>query len=115
MLQFLFELFLSPNGDPKMQRNHQILRSLTIIALCVSVGAAYGLAPKFSGFAYASAVKDIKVDLLEGRVFDSRVRWCTATTAESRQFYAQKVSELLFKYRDTTGSTYQLPSCLELR
>jgi hypothetical protein len=118
MLQSFFAFFIPPlNDTPENIRRHRMCVGLGVVGLSFLMTAAYGLLPAvgFSGFAYASAVKDIKVELLEQRLFDNRVRWCTATTAESRQFYAQKVAELLFKYRDTTGSTYQLPSCLELR
>lgn len=73
------------------------------------------------GFAYAADVtsvrndvSSIKVELLESRIFDTRVRQCESTTAEPRTFYREKLQELLRKYRELTAADYRLPSCGEL-
>lgn len=115
MLKVLLEFFIPLNGDPETLRRHRIGMSLAIVALCFSTAAAYGLVPHFSGFAYASALQDIKVDLLEERVFDNRMRQCTAATPEGRQFYGEKTSGLMRKYRELTGYIYPLPSCREIQ
>lgn len=73
------------------------------------------------GFAYAgdvtsvrNDVSSIKVELLEQRIFDTRVRQCESASAEPRTFYREKLQELLRKYRDLTAADYRLPSCGEL-
>lgn len=116
MLKLLFEFFIPPlNGDLEHIRRHRIALSLSVMALSGSMAAAFGLFPGFSGFAYASTVNDIKVELLEQRIFDNRVRQCMAATPEGRQFYGQKGSELLARYQMTAHAPYPLPSCSEIR
>lgn len=116
MLQAIFEFFMPPvNDHPENIRRHRMLLSLGVITLSGLMTAAFGWFPGFAGFAYASAVHDIKVELLEQRIFDNRVRQCIATTPESRQFYGQKVAELLAKYQATAQAPYPLPSCAEIR
>lgn len=118
MLQTLFEFFIPPlNDSPEANRRYRIAISLGVLTLSGFTAAAFGYMPiiGFSGFAYASAVKDIKVELLEQRIFDNRVRQCEATTPESRQFYGQKVAELLAKYQETAKAQYPLPSCVEIK
>lgn len=116
MLRLFFEFFIPPvDDDPENMRRHRIALSLAVIALSSSTIAAFGLFPGFSGFAYATTVTEIKVDLLEQRIFDNRIRQCTAATPEGRQFYGQKVRELMLKYQAATHETYPLPSCDEIR
>lgn len=118
MFKLFFAFFIPPaNDDPENVRRHRIAVSLAVMALCGFMAAAFGWLPLFgfSGFAYASAVKDIKVELLEQRIFDNRVRQCVAATPEGRQFYGQKVRELMFKYQETVHIAYPLPACDEIR
>jgi hypothetical protein len=74
-----------------------------------------------SGFAYASDVQNvsddvsaIKVELLEQRIFETRLRQCQSESAEPRTFYREKLQELLRKYRELMAADYALPGCREL-
>lgn len=121
MLKDLLEFLIPPRDDrPENIRRWRISIGLAMVILYGHVLLACGWLQSlgFSGFAYASDVKSIKVELLEQRIFDARLRQCTATSQESRQFYASKVQELLSKFREAegrTGGQYRLPTCDEVR
>ena len=117
MLKDLLEFLIPPRDDrPENIRRWRISIGLAMVILYGHVLLACGWLQTlgFSGFAYASDVKSIKVELLEQRIFDARLRQCTATSQESRQFYASKVQELLSKFREAEGQ-YRLPTCDEVR
>lgn len=116
MLQFLFELLVPPlYASPEMLRRHRLILSLTVLALSTLMLGAFGMIPKFPSFAYASGVTDIKVELLEQRIFDNNLRWCDAATTEARRFYSQKVSELQVRYRQMTGADFPIPRCEQIK
>lgn len=117
MLKALFEFFIPPvNDDPESHRRWRIALGFAVFCLSCATLVSYGIFSPFGhqGFAYSTDVKSIKVELLEQRIFDARLRQCSATSQESRQFYAGKVQELLSKFRETEGQ-YRLPSCEEVR
>lgn len=117
MLKALFEFFIPPvNQDPETRRRWRIAIGFAVFCLSCATLFSYGIFSPFGhpGFAHSADVKSIKVELLEQRIFDARLRQCTATSQESRQFYAAKVQELLSKFRETEGQ-YRLPSCDEVR
>lgn len=117
MLKALFEFFIPPlNQDPETTRRWKIAIGFAVLCLSIATLVSWGIFQPFGhqGFAYSTDVKSIKVELLEQRIFDARLRQCSATSQESRQFYAAKVQELLSKFRETEGQ-YRLPSCEEVR
>lgn len=117
MLKALFEFFIPPvNQDPETRRRWRIAIGFAVFCLSCATLVSYGIFSPFGhqGFAYSTDVKSIKIELLEQRIFDARLRQCSATSVESRQFYAAKVQELLSKFRETEGQ-YRLPSCEEVR
>lgn len=59
-------------------------------------------------------IRDINLSLLEAAILDTRIKHCSSTTLEARQFYANHLSELLRKYRDIVGSHFPVPSCQDL-
>lgn len=72
------------------------------------------------GFAYADDVKDaqsevtsIKLELIEQRLFETRIRFCKADEG-SRRIYTEKIRDLMGKYQSITRLQYQLPDCKEL-
>lgn len=70
---------------------------------------------KAAEFASMSAeVTDIKVQLLEQRLFDIRLRQCKAETSESRQYYYTQLVEKMNDYYHMTGRSYMPPSCAEV-
>lgn len=114
----LLEFLIPPKDDhPENIRRWRISVGLALVILFGHVTLACGWYQMlgFSGFAYASTVKEIKVELLEQRIFDTRVAQCSATTPEGKQFYGKKVRELLRKYEETAGSRYFLPTCEEIK
>lgn len=117
MLKALFEFFIPPvNQDPETRRRWCIAIGFAVFCLSCATLVSYGIFSPFGhqGFAYSADVKSIKVELLEQRIFDARLRQCGATSQESRQFYAAKVQELLGRFREIDGQ-YRLPSCEEVR
>lgn len=117
MLKALFEFFIPPlNQDPETTRRWKIAIGFAVLCLSIATLVSWGIFQPFGhqGFAYSADVKSIKVELLEQRIFDARLRQCSAASQESRQFYAAKVQELLSKFRETEGQ-YRLPSCEEVR
>lgn len=117
MLKALFEFFIPPlNQDPETRRRWSIAVGFAVFCLSWTTLFSYGIFSPLGhpGFAYSADVKSIKVELLEQRIFDARLRQCSAASQESRQFYAAKVQELLSKFRETEGQ-YRLPSCDEVR
>lgn len=119
MLRTAFDFLIPPADDsPENIRRWRIALGLAVLILFGHVTLACGwLQPiGLSGFAYASDVKEIKITMIEQQIFESRVKQCTAQTAESKQFYAERMQELLRRYKETAGATYpQLPSCAEIQ
>lgn len=57
----------------------------------------------------------IQAEFLEQRIFETRLRQCTASTTEARQFYGQKLAELATRYQQATTRSYPMPSCSEVQ
>lgn len=124
MLKSIWSFFIpSVNDSPEERERHRLILSLGVTALTIFAVGACGLlgAIGIYGFAYASDMKeiradqmDVKVELLEQRIFETRIRQCNAATQESRQFYLEKLQDLLRKHQKTTASEYRLPLCSEV-
>lgn len=117
MFKDVFEFLIPPRDDtPENIRRWRITIGIASAILYLHVLIACGVFQYlgFSGFAYASDVSTIKSEILEEKIFDARLRQCTATTQESRLFYAEKVQELLARVNWSKGQ-YRLPSCDEIR
>jgi hypothetical protein len=120
MKDVLQQLF--PPGVKPVQRWRLSMFAFAVVVI-VHILWACGWLSAFNmgaGFAYASDVKEataqvsgIKVDLLEQALFDTRVRHCKAPH-ESKTFYAEKLQQLLIKYRKAAGNDYRIPECDEL-
>lgn len=117
MFKELLDFFIPPLNDQlERVRRWRISVGLSLLVLFLNLTLSYGWYQifGFSGFAYASTVKDIKVGLLEQRIFDARVNQCEGKTPESRRFFRQKLAELMREYQMETETPYPLPSCREL-
>jgi hypothetical protein len=76
----------------------------------------------FPGFARASDVEELRhhqiqaaLEVISQSIFDTRVRWCQATTGEAKRFYAEKSIALQQKFAALQQRDYgQLPDCREL-
>lgn len=114
---------LFPPGVPALVR----WRLAVFAVLVVMIGHviwACGWLDRFGvggGFAYAADmirvsddVSSIKVELIEQKLFDTRVRQCSAQSREPRIFYSEKLQELMRRYRELTESDYNPPQCTEL-
>lgn len=80
------------------------------------------------GFARASSVEQvtaevdgvkgrlasIQTDLLEQRLFDARLKQCTAETSDARQFYARQV-ESLYRELYRLNPATRIPDCSEIK
>jgi hypothetical protein len=93
------------------------LRSLSPQQVCwlcllVTMGAGfYGI----TTFARESEVSQIRVELLQQRLLDLRIRQCGAIKAgESAAFFAGQIQQQSGKYRELTKSPPDLPACSEL-
>lgn len=98
---------------------------ISVMCACMLFGVhvmwACGLLPGLNGFAMAAEVQEIERDvtairreLLEARIFDTRVKQCTAESVAARRFYAEKQRDLINGYIDLTGREPALPGCREL-
>lgn len=75
-----------------------------------------------SGFAYSEDVEkvqedvsSIKLALIEQRLFDVRLRQCSASSQEAKRFYLQQLQELMSEYQRLTEREHKPPSCEELQ
>ena len=67
-----------------------------------------------AGFARTEQVQNLYVSNLETDLIDLRIRQCSATTNESRQFFLQRLQEKEREYYEITGHAYVRPSCNEV-
>lgn len=77
--------------------------------------------PGIPGFAMAAdaheikqAVDELRQNLLEKAIFDTRILQCTAMEEGNGRVYAEKLRGFLVEYKETTGHDYPLPACDEL-
>ncbi len=94
-------------------------RIVLIVFVSWSLGSFGGMG--FDGFARAGEVRQVTADLrnirieqIEARLFETRIKQCAATTDDARQFYREKIQGLLKLYADLTGHLYEIPKCDEL-
>ena len=115
-----------PPGIPVIAR-WRLLMVTSVGMLFLHAGWASGLMSQLgigSGFAVADDLKeigqqvgDIKLQLLEQDIFNARLHQCAAikeNNREAKQYWTQKLIELLQAYVKAIGVQYQLPSCEEL-
>lgn len=115
-----------PPGIPAIAR-WRLAMAACMGMLFLHAGWASGLMTRLgigSGFAVADDLKeigdqvgDIKLQLLEQDIFNARLHQCTAvkeSNREARQYWTQRLAELLQDYIKRTGVQYQLPTCEEL-
>lgn len=69
----------------------------------------------FATFARESDVTAIRVELLQGRLLDLRIRQCTAIKeGQSAVFFARQYAEQADKYEELTGRQPKTADCAEL-
>lgn len=95
----------------------RLLQSLSPSQVCwlcllVTCGAAgYGLRT----FAKNSDVEAIRVDIMQSRLLDLRIRQCSAIKAlQGGAFFAGQIRLQADQYLQLTGRPYSPPSCEEL-
>jgi hypothetical protein len=117
MFKDLFDFLIPPRDDtPENIRRWRIAIGVVSAISCLHVLSSLGGLQYLgvSGFARASDVVAINAEIQEERIFEARLRQCTATTQESRQFYAKQVQERLGRVNWSKGQ-YRLPTCDEIR
>lgn len=96
--------------------------------ICIQSALAFGFTPFFSGYALAAdqrstqhQVAEIKVEVIEGRLNETRRLQCTAIARDDEQaknYYYRSLQELLSKYEDLAVELgkrdYRFPDCKEL-
>jgi hypothetical protein len=94
-------------------------RLLTLVFILGSFGAfaPFGLWGGFASADTKSIVTTTRVEYLEGRMFDLKVKQCTALEeGKPTTVYTVQLQELNRKYKDLTGVYYkELPACVELK
>lgn len=116
MWKSLFDLFISfLNGDPNNNRGRQVVMTLAVIALTGFTASALGWFPVFgfAGFAYASDVKEIRIDQLDEKIQNTVKDHCSADTQKAKSYYYEKLSKLNLKYLDI-DPRFKPPSCRDL-
>jgi len=104
-------------GMTKAQINGAIIMSWRLI-LVVHVLWAWGLLGFIpgAGSGFAMASDSTRLEFLEGRLFDLKVKQCEAIDqGKSVQVYTIQIQEYSKKYRELTGRSPELPSCAELK
>ena len=99
-----------------------VVTVMNAMGLAIHVALACGITPVFSGFAYASDVKstqvqlaDVRVEQLEWRAFDLRVKQCEAIKKhENPQPFTIQLSDIIKRYQGLTSRRLQIPQCNEL-
>lgn len=93
------------------------LKSLTpqqvcwLCLLCTFGAGLYGV----NTFAKDSEVKQIRVELLQQRLLDLRIRQCDAVRLlQPASFFAGQITDQSDKYEALTGRKPELPTCQEL-
>ena len=116
MWKALFDLFISlVNGGPNDSKVHRIISTLALIALIGFTASALGKLPLFGfgGFAYASDVKEIRIDQLDDKIESAVKGQCLAPTTESKWYYYEKIKLLKRKYQ-AIDPNYAPPNCRDL-
>jgi hypothetical protein len=79
--------------------------------LLTAMGALYGVRT----FAKDSEVKEIRIELLQQRLVDLRIRQCDSIKeGQPSVFFAREMTSLMDKYYLLTGRSAILPMCAEL-
>jgi hypothetical protein len=60
-------------------------------------------------------IAQLEASAIQDRIFDARVRGCSASSSESRRFFAQRVSSLSDKYSEIQGRRPVIPSCEDVQ
>ena len=109
------------NANLRWRWSVAIVSSVSLIGVIGISMAAFGLAPGFDGFAKAADLKQSVAEQrihwtfdADSRLLDLRIKHCEAKTPEAKQLYWGKISELLIRYQQLSGRTYNLPSCADL-
>lgn len=95
-----------------------------LLAVAFLGGLAFNKIPGFDGFARASAVQsvsmevaDVKIQLLDDRLLKMRERQCRAIAegnTAAMKFAAENMRDLRNEYREITGVEWRTPECEEL-
>jgi hypothetical protein len=92
----------------------QSLSPLQICWLCLLSTVGGGIYA-VNTFARDSDVSSIRVELLQDRLLELRIRQCDAVKAfQPADFFAKQITEQAGKYQELTNAQPNLPTCQEL-
>lgn len=121
-LVVLIDKLFFMEDNPNARRRWRLTVALVLLLVGFHVAWACGFVPGLDGFARADSVAVVKSDvamirteLLEQRLFETRVRQCTSTTSDARQYHGEKLQELRRTYYSVTGHDYPVPTCEEVK
>ncbi len=116
MISELWEVLAPPaDASPEVQMRHR-----TLIAIAV-LGCLSFIPISFTRFALAGEVEGVKgtvaaiqVQLVEQSLLDARLRQCKADTAETKQYYYERLQEKMNLYFELVGRNWKAPACVEV-
>lgn len=117
MSKIIEELF--PPGIPEVARWRLVVAG-SIVVLGLQAAAAYGAFAwaGIPGFASKAGFDELKITLLEERIYDTKRLWCQVSQeqgrGESRRFYSGELSRMHLRYYKLTGVRMDVPTCEEV-
>lgn len=121
LIDFGLSLLTPPrDATPREMRRHAIALSVAVALIYGHIAIACGWLTSIglSGFASASSVSTVKVEMAEVRVTlygiairDLHRMKCNAVTYDDQSNLNDQLQKELRKYREATGREYQLPEC----
>ncbi len=90
--------------------------AVTIIAFWFFAAWSLGILPAWgSGFASATDVKAITIQLLEASILDLRIHYCSAPDGtDAKRYFSTQTQSKIRSYEESTKADFALPSCKEL-
>lgn len=123
LLSIMDALVPPADSDPRAVEVHRwrvtVVACSAFCGLIVSIIISYGLVPGiFPGFATARDVNDLRQVLLDERssildqqIFQLRQLNCTSKSDSEREMVRGRIQDLMQRYYNVTGRSYDLPAC----
>lgn len=110
------------SGDVEGNNRWQWMVFLKLWMLLIFAIWSLDLVPGFPGLARADEMRQLgdeirqsRIEMIEGQLFDLRVKQCLADTQVARQAYGEQLAKALRRFYELTGARYELPACSDVR